>query len=305
MNMKRVILLAVALLIVPLATVAEDEHEHGEHDAEVEMNIEEDELPRFGLALKEVASLSISKGLRLSGRIVPADGKLAHVRARYGGVVKEVRSKVGQRVGPDDVLAVMQNSQNLQTYPLSSAIAGTVIKRHATVGEAVSEEEVLFVVADLSEVSAELAVYKDDIDRVRVGQLARVSIGSGIDFREGEVTFFSPITEERSQSRLARIQLKNPDLHFSPGVFVSGTIVSDSVHVAKAVDLSAVQTIDGRETIFVREGESFEPRPVVLGVRDEKHAEVLSGLKEGERYATGNTFILKAELGKSEAEDED
>lgn len=303
--MKRLILLAIALLIVPLAAGAEDEHEHGEHEAEVEMNIEADDLPRFGLALKEVASLSIIKGIRVSGRIVPADGKLAHVRARYGGVVKEVRSNVGQRVGPDDVLAVMQNSQNLQPYSLSPAIAGTVIKRHATVGEAISEEEVLFVVADLSEVSADLAVYKDDIDRVRVGQLARVSTGPGIDFREGEVMFFSPITEERSQSRLARIRLKNPDSHFSPGAFVSGTIVSDSVHVAKAVDLSAVQTIDGRETIFVREGESFEPRPVVLGVRDEKHAEVLSGVAEGELYATGNTFILKAELGKSEAEVED
>jgi cobalt-zinc-cadmium efflux system membrane fusion protein len=31
--------------------------------------------------------------------------------------------------------------------------------------------------------------------------------------------------------------------------------------------------------------------------------EVVSGLGLGERYAVRNTFVLKAELGKSEAED--
>ena len=43
---------------------------------------------------------------------------------------------------------------------------------------------------------------------------------------------------------------------------------------------------------------------MVLGRSDERGIEVLSGLKSGEIYATGNTFLLKADLGKSKAEHE-
>lgn len=306
--MQRLILMTVLFLILPGIARAEEEHEHehghGHDEPESGIRIPADQLPRFGLSVNEATSASIVEGIPVSGRIVPVDEKLAHVRSRYSGIVKEVRASVGDRVKPDSLLAVIQNNQNLQVFPLHPAISGTLIKRHATIGEAVSEQDVLFVIADLSEVWAELAVYKQDVDRVKLGQKARVTIASHLGSQEGEVIFFSPITEEKTQSRIARIRIKNPDPHFSPGAFVSGTIVTDTVRVPLAIQLSAVQTIEGRDTTFVRKGDSFETRPVVLGTRDEERAEVLSGLSEGESYAVGNTFILKAELGKSEAEHE-
>jgi cobalt-zinc-cadmium efflux system membrane fusion protein len=58
----------------------------------------------------------------------------------------------------------------------------------------------------------------------------------------------------------------------------------------------------GSETVvFVRTAEGFERREVVLGRRDERGAEVVFGLDAGETIAVTNTFVLKAELGKSEA----
>ncbi len=42
-----------------------------------------------------------------------------------------------------------------------------------------------------------------------------------------------------------------------------------------------------------------------MGRADAQTVEVLQGLDVGARYATGNTFILKAELGKGEVADED
>lgn len=304
MKILQQILVTALLLLSPLIARADEEHAHSHEESETGIEIRESELPRFGLSVKEVAEATIVAGIPVSGRIVPVDEKLAHVRSRYSGIVKEVRANVGDRVKPDTLLAVIQNNQNLQTFPLYPAIPGTVIKRHATNGEAVSEEDVLFVVADLSTVWAELAVYKQDVDRVKLGQKSRVTIASHLGSQEGEVIFFSPITEEKTQSRLARIRITNPDPHFSPGAFVSGTIVTDTRPVAMAIELNAVQTVEGKDTIFVREGDSFTARPIVLGIRDDTNAEVLSGVNKGERYAVGNTFILKAELGKSEAEHE-
>ncbi|MCK9910251.1 efflux transporter periplasmic adaptor subunit, partial [Microbacteriaceae bacterium K1510] len=44
--------------------------------------------------------------------------------------------------------------------------------------------------------------------------------------------------------------------------------------------------------------------PVTTGKEDSLNVEIVSGLKPGEVIATKNTFALKAELGKSEAEHE-
>ena len=41
---------------------------------------------------------------------------------------------------------------------------------------------------------------------------------------------------------------------------------------------------------------------MVLGQGDPDNVEIVFGLDAGERYASSNTFVLKAELGKSEAE---
>jgi len=40
----------------------------------------------------------------------------------------------------------------------------------------------------------------------------------------------------------------------------------------------------------------------VLGQGDQENVEIVFGLDPGERFAASNTFILKAEIGKSEAE---
>ncbi|MFC7693703.1 hypothetical protein ACFQY5_33390 [Paeniroseomonas aquatica] len=63
-----------------------------------------------------------------------------------------------------------------------------------------------------------------------------------------------------------------------------------------------MQQIEGESVVFVRTPDGFEKREVVLGRGDQDAVEVVFGLDAGERYAAGNTFVLKAELGKSEAE---
>lgn len=298
------------MLIVSIGVVAEDSHkhshdEHGEHEeAEVNLVIPDGLMNRLGLSIETAGSKRIVEGISVSGRIVPVDEKLAHVSPRFSGVIKDVKAKVGDIVRPDTVLATMQNNQNLQTFNLTSAIPGIVIKRHATLGETVSESDVVFIVADLSEVWAELAVYKQDVDKVKVGQMARVSIASHLIPQDGEVIFFSPITEERTQSRVARVMLKNPDPHFSPGAFVSGTIIINEINAQIAVKNEAIQRIEDRNVVFLRHDSKFDPQPVITGRTDGIYTEIIEGLDKEAKYAAGNTFLLKAEIGKSEAEHE-
>ena len=66
----------------------------------------------------------------------------------------------------------------------------------------------------------------------------------------------------------------------------------------------AVQTVDGRDSVFVKTDSGFVVRHVAVGSRSAGQAAIVSGLKPGERIATRNAFLLKAELGKG-AEDEE
>ena len=48
--------------------------------------------------------------------------------------------------------------------------------------------------------------------------------------------------------------------------------------------------------------EGFEVRHLKTGRSDGQWVEIVDGLKAGEVVAAGNTFLLKAEMGKSSAE---
>ena len=69
---------------------------------------------------------------------------------------------------------------------------------------------------------------------------------------------------------------------------------------AIVVPKSALQSLKGESVVFVRTADGFEARRVDVGRQDARQAEVNKGLAAGERIATTNTFVLKAELGKAE-----
>ena len=60
----------------------------------------------------------------------------------------------------------------------------------------------------------------------------------------------------------------------------------------------AVQTIDGRDVLFVRTDQGFRAQPVLVGTRSGGVAQIVSGVKAGDRVATRNAFLVKAEAKK-------
>ena len=71
---------------------------------------------------------------------------------------------------------------------------------------------------------------------------------------------------------------------------------------AIAVPQIAVQTVEGKSSVFVRTRNGFPAVPVELGPWSGDRVIITKGLKGGERIAATGSFTLKAELGKGEAE---
>lgn len=59
--------------------------------------------------------------------------------------------------------------------------------------------------------------------------------------------------------------------------------------------------MEGHDVLFVQQGNFFEATPIILGQKDNKWVEVISGLDAGQHYVSKNSFFMKTELGKNEA----
>jgi membrane fusion protein, heavy metal efflux system len=200
-----------------------------------------------------------------------------------------------------------QPPENLRKQYLRAPIAGRVSERRVDLGGLVGregQESELFVIVNLDSLWVDLAVSPEDIASVREG--ASVSIRAiGIDdMANAKIIFVSPLLDRETRNARVIASLSNDDHRWKPGTFVTAEIpFSDDVSKV-IVPRKALQTIKGVSTLFIRDANGFEARQVKTGREDDDDVEIVSGLAPGETFAVANTFTLKAELEKSDAEGE-
>lgn len=194
------------------------------------------------------------------------------------------------------------NTQGLARLEVRAPVAGTVVDKKISVGEALRDDAAIFQLADLSSVWVELAVPAQDLARLPAGARARVKAAALDAEGEGRLSHVGALVGEQNRSAMARLVLPNPQGLWRPGLPVSAVLSHGEAEVPLAVAAAAVQTLGGRAVVFVRRGQDFEARPVRTGRDDGRLVEVLQGLTAGERYVARNSFLVKAELGKAEAE---
>jgi cobalt-zinc-cadmium efflux system membrane fusion protein len=89
-----------------------------------------------------------------------------------------------------------------------------------------------------------------------------------------------------------------------PGDVLTAEILpSADAKTGIVVPAEAVQTLEGREVVFVRTATGFTARRVTVGARSGGRAAIIAGLRTGEVIATTNAFFLKAEMRKPTGEE--
>jgi membrane fusion protein, heavy metal efflux system len=193
------------------------------------------------------------------------------------------------------------NGAGQATYEIRSPINGVVTLKNVSQGQVVSEIDRLFEVSDLKTVWAEISIYAKDINSVETGQEVTIK-ASAFDARaKGIISYVGSLVGEQSRTAMARVILDNPDNTWRPGLPVNIEISTNEIDVPIAVSVEGIQSLNEEKVVFGRYGNYFEARPVTLGRGDDKYVEVLEGLNAGEKYAAGNSYLIKADIGKAGA----
>ncbi len=190
--------------------------------------------------------------------------------------------------------------------PVRSPIAGIITEKHAIVGELADPARSLYTVADLSSVWVLVDIHEKDLAKVRRGQTATVVVTAFPEAKfRGRIDHIADVMDEATRTVKARVEVANPGRKLKPEMFatVELALPADAAPVL-AVPEDALQDIDGKKVLFVltEKGDEFALRKVELGRASGGMVEVVSGLKEGERYAVKGAFVLKSELKKGELE---
>ncbi|MCR8717825.1 efflux RND transporter periplasmic adaptor subunit [Pseudomonas syringae USA007] len=213
-----------------------------------------------------------------------ADINLANARQKISAIGASLSPSAGNR------------------YELIAPFDSMVVEKHLGIGEMVNEASNAFTLSDLSRVWATFGVAPRDLDKVVVGRPVIVSAPDLNARVEGKIGYVGSLLGEQTRAAAVRVTLANPQGAWRPGLFVSVEVAAEQSSVAVSVPDSAVQSIEEKPSVFVRNAEGFQLTPVTLGRRDGGHVEIVKGLAAGTQVAAAGSFILKSELGKGSAE---
>ena len=191
-----------------------------------------------------------------------------------------------------------QDGKGRQYLTLRSPANGVVLDKPSIQGKRFMAGEVLYQIADLSNVWLLAEVFEQDLAHVRIGQSAKIRVDAYPDkVFQGKVTFVYPTVSPESRTARVRIELQNRQALLKPSMYARTELTSSrGKDKVLTVPDSAVLDTGTRQLVLVQRAEGrFEPRPVKLGMRADGYFEVLEGVKAGEKVVVSANFLIDAE----------
>jgi membrane fusion protein, heavy metal efflux system len=291
-----------AITLLPGQTLAETGHgEEEEHGEEGHIELTPEQIKHAGIELATVTSGTIRDVLPVYGAIAANAERVQSVTARFDGIIRDVNKRVGDPVSKGETLLTIEANESLKAYSIVSALDGVITQRNANTGERTTDTPLL-VVQDFSTVWLELSVFPKDVDLVELGQQVRIRNLDSTQSADGKIIYIAPLGQGANQAVTARAVIDNPNGKWKPGLFVNAQITRAEIAAPMVIRNEAVQIVADKPVVFVRGEEGFEPRAVTVGRTDGELSEVLAGLAVDEVYVSKNSFILKSEMGKEDAE---
>ena len=164
---------------------------------------------------------------------------------------------------------------------------GVVTEISAVEGGSVTAGSQILKLESTEKVMVKISVTKYDLDKIKVGQKAVVTIGSRQ--YEGEVSKINKMAEKNNSGAAVvgtEITITNPDSDVILGVEAKVRISTAKEEQAVLVPVIAVNVDMDGEFVYVVENGILVKKPVVTGISSDINIEIVEGLQEGEQVVT-------------------
>ena len=188
------------------------------------------------------------------------------------------------------------------TIEVRAAMSGTILQVLGAVGSNVTTSSPLFKIANTSQLIAVVNVPADQLDAINPNNKVTVKpqTQTGTEEALGRIKYISDVIDPKTRTAQVFIEIPN-QFRWRSGQLITAQIFENQSMKPMVVREDALQNFRDWDVVFIRVGNDFEARPLELGDKFNGFVEVKSGLKAGQIYAAGNSYLLKAELGKSGA----
>jgi multidrug efflux pump subunit AcrA (membrane-fusion protein) len=228
---------------------------------------------------------------------ISQDADLARLKERLDKAIRDrdlSKSYLGNmalRSPVDGVVHIMDNNRAQGSFGTS--------RPPFQEGDTVWTGAVIAEIPDLSTLRAEFRVDEIDRGRVKEGLECRILVDAVPDAKlEGAIDWLSPIATlvfrrlppEKNFPALASI--RKIDGRLRPGMSATVEIVVERRPDVLIIPAKASFQIDGRPTVFVKEGAGFRRQPIEVVARNPTEIVVGSGIEEGDEIALENPEII-------------
>ena len=180
------------------------------------------------------------------------------------------------------------------TLAVASPIAGTIVDRHISVGQAVTQGSELMTVMNLGTVIIEAQLPESQAARAQAGQHITVRVPGLPDQEfEGRVETVGDAVDPQKRTIPVRARITNAGAILKHEMAIEARIATGVRKDSLLVRVAAIVEDEGIKVVYVKEGNRYERRPVTVGTINYQWAEILSGVEAGEEVVTAGAYQLK------------
>jgi membrane fusion protein, heavy metal efflux system len=253
-----------------------------------------------GIEVVTAGPATIGEMRELFGTVQLATTGRSEIRGQFPGRIVSVTKNVGDYVKRGQLIARIESSESLQTYPVYSTAGGVIAERNGNPGD-VTGERALYVITDPAQTTVVFNIFPKDLGAVRPGMKVVVETQDGKPIAEATLGDYLPEGNAQAGTALMRANIPNRTGALRSGMALRGRVSINAVNVPLAVRTEAIQPFRDFRVVFANYGQDYEVRMLQLGRSSPEWTEVLGGLKPGTPYVTKGSFLVRADIEKSGA----
>ena len=176
---------------------------------------------------------------------------------------------------------------------VTAPFTGRVVRRLVDVGQNVNVNTPLFMLADFNPLLARVHVPSKEFRKIETDQTVELVLDSNKQRLQGRIWLVSPTIDPTTGTIKVTVEIRDYPEDTRPGDFAEVRIVTERHPSGVLVSRSAVFTDKGDQVVYVAVGTVAERRVVEMGFTTEDRAEILSGIRPGDRVVVKGQRSLK------------